>query len=125
MFSAIGKYLLDTVMNATVGRITAILRAEYEDAKLELEAKLKQLAQGGALLAVAMFFTIIAAILFMVAAVIGLSEFLPAWAAALAIGAFLILVASILIAIGANKIKKNKDLRPERALTNLRRYFGE
>jgi hypothetical protein len=40
-------------------------------------------------------------------------------------GGSLLVIALIFLAVGASKIKKNKDLRPERAVSALKRFSHE
>lgn len=124
MASGFGKYLVNALVGATAGRVTGILRAELEDAKLEVQAKAKGLGIGAALVAVATTFLFFATGVFLAAAVIGLAQVWPAWLAALVVGGALLLIAGIFVAIGVAKINKNKNLKPERAITNLSKFFA-
>lgn len=119
-----GKYVVNALVAATAGRVTGILRSELEDAKLEMQDKAKGLGIGAAFVAVAMTFMFFATGVFLTAAVIGLSNVWPAWLAALAVGGAILVIAGIFIAIGAAKINKNKDLRPERAIAQLSKFFA-
>lgn len=119
-----GKYIVNALMAATAGRVTGILRSELEDAKEEMRTKAKGLGIGAALVGVAMTFLFFATGILLAAAVIGLSQVWPAWLAALVIGGAILVIAAILIAIGAATINKNKDLRPERAIAHLSKFFA-
>lgn len=119
-----GKYVVNALMAAAAGRVSGILRAELEDAKQEVQDKAKGIGIGAALVAAATGFLFFASLVLLAAAVIGLAEVWPAWLAALTIGGGLLLIAAILIAIGAAKINKNKNLKPERAIANLNKYFA-
>ncbi len=119
-----GKYLVNAVVSAVAGQAVGIMRTELEDAKTEMQNKAKGIGVGVGLVVGAASFLFFALGVFLAAAVIGLANVWPAWLAALVVGGGLLLIGGILVAIGVSYIKKNKDLKPERAITNLRRYFG-
>lgn len=119
-----GKYLVNALVAAVAGQAVGIVRTEIDDAKTEMQAKAKNIGVGVGLVAGAASFLFFATGVFLAAAVIGLAQVWPAWLAALVVGGGLLVIGGILVAIGAAKINKNKDLKPERAITNLRRYFG-
>ncbi len=119
-----GKYLVNAVVAAVAGQAVGIVRTELDDAKTEMQEKAKGIGIGVGLVAGAASFLFFALGVFLAAAVLGLSEVWPAWLAALVVGGGLLLIGGILVAIGAAKVKKNKDLKPERAITHLRRYFA-
>jgi small-conductance mechanosensitive channel len=119
-----GKYLVNAVVAAVAGQAVGIMRAELDDAKVEMQNKAKSIGIGVGLMVGAASFLFFAIGIFLAAGVIGLANVWPAWLAALAVGGVMLLIGGILIAIGAAKVNKNKDLRPERAISNIRRYFG-
>jgi hypothetical protein len=119
-----GKFLVNAVVAAVAGQAVGIMRTELEDAKTEMQEKAKGIGIGVGLVAGAASFLFFALGVFLAAAVLGLAEVWPAWLAALVVGGGLLLIGGILIAIGSSKIKKNKDLKPERAISTLRRYFA-
>ena len=125
MFRAsFGKYLGNALVAAVAGRAATIVRTEVEDAKQEIQTKAKGLGVGAVLIGIASAFALLAFVLMMVAAVVGLANVWPLWLAALVIGGGLLLIAAILIGAGMSTINKNKNLKPERAIANLDRYFG-
>lgn len=124
MAGRFGKYVVNALVAATAGRVTGILRSELEDAKREMQTKAKGLGIGVAFIAVATTFLFFATAVLLTAAVLGLAQAWPAWLAALVVGGAILLIAGILIAIGAAQIKKNKDLRPERAIAHLTKFFA-
>ena len=119
-----GKYVVNALVAATAGRVTGILRSELEDAKVEMQTKAKGLGIGAAFLGMAMAFLFFASGVLLAAAVMGLAQVWPAWLAALVVGGSILVFAGIFIAIGAAKINKNKDLRPERAIAHLSKFFA-
>ena len=119
-----GKYLVNAVVAAVAGQAVGIMRTELDDAKTEMQDKAKGIGIGVGLMVGAASFFFFALGVFLAAAVMGLAEVWPAWLAALVVGGGLLLIGALLVAIGAFMVKKNKDLKPERAITNLRRYFA-
>jgi|GEM_PF-1481675 len=119
-----GKYVVNALVGAAAGRVSGILRSELEDAKLEMQTKAKGLGIGAGLVAAAASFLFLATGVFLAAAVIGLAQVWPAWLAALVVAGALLLIAGIFIGAGVSKINKNKDLKPERAITNLSKFFA-
>lgn len=122
--ASFGKYLVNALVAAVAGQAVGIVRTELDDAKTEMQEKAKGIGIGVGVVAAALSFFFFATAVFLAAAVIGLAQVWPAWLAALVVGGGLLLIGGIMVAIGASKIKKNKDLKPERAITNLRRYFS-
>lgn len=122
--AGIGKSILNALMTAIAGRVLGILRTELEDAKLEVKTKAKGLGVGVALVAVAFGLLGVATVMLIISGTIALAEVWPAWLATLVIGGGLLLIAILLASIGAYKVNKNKNLKPERAIANLQRYFG-
>ena len=119
-----GKYVLNTLVTLVAGRAMGVVREELDEAKQEIQEKAKGLAVGVAVLgaaAVLMFFT---TGVLLAAAVLGLATGWPAWLSALVIGGGALLIALILLGVGVSAINRNKNLKPERAIRNLRRYFG-
>jgi hypothetical protein len=54
------------------------------------------------------------------AAVLGLSRVMPAWAAALVVGGFLLLVAGLMAAMGRGQVRKASPPVPEAAVSGVR-----
>jgi len=119
------SFSVTSIATALLGQVGKVVRRELEIAKRELIGKVKGLLAGGILIAVAMSMAMGAMILFIIAGVSALTLVWPLWLAALVGGGSLLLIALIFLAIGASKIKKNKDLRPERAVTALKRFSHE
>jgi len=116
IFKAIFNALFASVAGAWIARI----RTEYEIAKVEIQHKLKELRTGAIMLAVAVTFGFFVVALLLFAAVFGLATIMPAWAAALVVAAILGAWVIVFGIWGANKIKKNSDLVPHRAIENIR-----
>jgi len=119
------SFSVTSIATALLGQVGKVVRRELEIAKRELIGKIKGLLAGGILIGIAMSLAMAAAILFVIAGVSALTLIWPLWLSALVGGGSLLLIALIFLAIGASKIKKNKDLRPERAVTALKRFSHE
>ena len=111
------KFGVGAILTALFSQATAMFRVELEAAKEEFTKKLKGLAAGTGLVAFAMGLFFVSITLLIIAGVAGLTTIWPLWQAALVVGGGVLVIALIFMAIGAVKIKNNKDLRPERAVT--------
>ncbi len=122
MFDA---FSVSSIVSAILSQVGKAVRRELEIAKREFVAKVKGLFAGGVLVAIAMSLAMVALILFIIAGVSALTIIWPLWLSALVGGGSLLVIALIFLAIGASKIKKNRDLRPERAISALKRFSHE
>jgi len=86
--------------------IVQLFRDELESFKQEIAKKVKGVAIGAALFAVAVFFLVLMVIMLLIAAVFGLATVLPAWAAALIVAGALLLIAAVFALIGYAQFKK-------------------
>ena len=118
-------FSVSSIVTALLGQVTQVVRHEVDLAKQELTRKVKGLLTGGILIGIAMGLALGALILLVIAGVSALTLIWPLWLSALVGGGSLLVTALIFLAIGAMKIKKNKDLRPERAVSALRRFSHE
>lgn len=116
--------ILKAVITGLVGRTTVMIKAEVERAKAEFEAKLKGLGIGIGLVIAAATMLCFGIMLLFIAGLIALTEIWPAWLVALAGGGVAVLFGLIFLAAGQSKIKKNKDLKPDQAIDNIRSLFG-
>jgi len=114
--NSISNTLFNALFASVAGSLVARLRTEFALAKAELQLKLRNLASGAAFLVVAAVFSFFMVGVLLAAAVIGLANVMPAWAAALVVAGGLLLFVLIFGLIGASKVKKNKDLVPHRAI---------
>jgi hypothetical protein len=120
--SIFDSFSVSSIVTALLGQVSKVVRRELEIAKREFVGKVKGLLTGGILIAIAMGLAMGALILFIIAGVSALTLIWPLWLSALVGGGSLLLIALIFVAIGVSKIKKNKDLRPERAVSALNRF---
>lgn len=99
------KRSLFSLIGDLPGLLMDLVRGEIEQLKRELIGKVAQAGIGIGLLAGAATFLFFALAVFIAAAVLGLAQVLPAWAAALIIGGALVVIAAILALIGVASIK--------------------
>jgi len=111
------KFGVGAILTALLSQATAMFQAELEVAKEEFTKKLKGLAAGTGLVAFAISLFSVSITLLIIAGVAGLTTIWPLWQAALVVGGGVLVLALIFMAIGAVKIKNNRDLRPERAVS--------
>ncbi len=119
------RFSVSSIAAAILGQVSQVIRHEVEMAKREFVAKLKGLLAGGILVGLALALFSGALILLVIAGVSALTLIWPLWLSALVGGGGLIFLALILLWIGSVKIKHNKDLRPERAVSALKRFSHE
>jgi hypothetical protein len=86
--------------------IVQLFRDELESLKLEITKKVKGVAVGAALLAVAAAFAFLMLIMLLIAAVFALAQVVPAWAAALIVAGALLVIAVILVLVGIGQFKR-------------------
>jgi hypothetical protein len=118
-------FSVSSIVSAILGQVGRAVRHEIEIAKQEFARKVKGLLAGGIMVAIAAGLAGIALTLFIIAGVAALTLVWPLWLSALVGGGALLVLALILLAIGSAVIKKNKDLRPERAVSALKRFSHE
>lgn len=124
--SLFSKLSVGSILGAVFSQATAMFRYEIELAKAEVSRKLKGLGVGAGLVGFAFGLIFVALVLLIIAGVAALTIIWDLWLAALVAGSGVLLIALIFLGAGIAKIKKNKDLRPERAVSALKaasKYF--
>ncbi len=96
-----------------------LVRAEIESLQAELAAKAKAAGVGVGLFAAAAFVLVFALGVFIAAAVAALALVMPLWAAALVVGGALVLLAAILVAVGAASLKRSMPAAPEKTIASV------
>jgi hypothetical protein len=116
------RFSVSSIVAAILGQVGTVVRHEFKLAKEEFTHKVKGLLAGGILMVIAAGLMGGALILLVIAGVSALTLVWPLWLAALVGGGALLVLGLIFLWIGSAVIKKNKDLRPERAVSALRRF---
>jgi len=96
---------ISTVLRDIVGNVQDIVRAEVRLAKSEATEELRKLGSASVLLVVGVLLLTFCALFLLLAAVYALSVVLPAWAAALIVGAGLGVIAALCCGMGLKKLK--------------------
>jgi hypothetical protein len=102
------------------GLLADLVRTEIDLLKSELVAKLKHAGIGLGLIAGAGAFAFFTIGLLATAAVLGLAEAVPGWAAALIIGGVLLLITVILAGVGVAQLKR-ADPTPDQTIANVKK----
>jgi hypothetical protein len=101
-------------------QISRLIRDELRAAQVELTAKLKAAGLGAGLLVGALVIALFAFGVFIAAAILGLSIVLQPWAAALIVGALLLIIAAVLALLGRGKLKKGVPPLPTESIENVK-----
>jgi hypothetical protein len=123
--SSFGRFVFSAVTAGVMGRATAVIKTEVEIAKKEVESKLKALGAGAVMVLIAASLLSLAFLLLLAAGLHALTYVWPLWLVLVVVGGGLLLVGIIFVAAGLRKIKKNKDLMPDRAINNIKAVFGK
>ena len=102
------------------GIISTLIRDEIEQIKREAITRLKSAGIGIALFAGAAVFLYFAAFPLLAAAVFGIANALPLWLSALIVGAFLLLIAVVLVLIGISRLKKGVPPVPKETIDSVK-----
>lgn len=102
-------------------QVSELVRREIELVKAEMTAKLKALGSGGGLLAGAVVVLLFMVGVLLTAAVLGLAEVMPGWAAALIVAGVLLIIAVVLGLIGYRILKRGIPPVPNETIDSLQR----
>ncbi len=97
-----------------------LVRAEIAALKAEIAAKMKAAGIGAGLLVGAAVFGLFAVLVLIAAGVLALALVLPPWAAALIIGAVLLIIAAIIAAIGIGQLKRGVPPTPTETIESVK-----
>ena len=110
---------LSTLLRDLITEISELMRQEFRLARAETTAKLARAQTALIALAVGLLLGFCAIIVLLEAAVAGLSEVMPPWAASLVVAGATAVLALALLIIGQRMLSPTK-LVPERTLDSLR-----
>ena len=106
------------VLQDIFGNVQEIVRSEVRLAKVEIQTEAGKTARAAKSLLAGAVIGFYAGGLLLLAAVYGLSMVLAPWLAALAVGAFLLIVAMILISVGQGRLRLVN--KPEKTVKTLK-----
>lgn len=96
--------------------LTTLVSKQLELAKVELSEKAKEAGQGAGMFGGAGLFGLLALGTLSAALILGLSEFMPGWTAALAISALFGAVGGVLFSRGKAKVGKATPMAPQQTI---------
>jgi len=96
---------ISAVLHDIAGNVQHIVRSELRLAKTELGEELGKRRAAGMLLGAGALLLIFSVLFVLLAAIYALSVFVPAWAAALIVGAGVAVIAAFCLGIGINRFK--------------------
>ena len=96
---------ISTVLHDIVGNVQDIIRSEVRLAKTEITEELGKLGLASILLGVGALLLVFSALFVLLAIVYALSAFLPAWEAALIVGAGVGVIAALCWGLGLKRFK--------------------
>lgn len=108
------------LLRSLLADLRLMLKREAELAKLEVKDKGSRLGIAGGILAGAAVAALLAIGTLIAAAVLGLAIVLPPWAAALIVGAVLVLVAVVMVLIGRARMRAVGSLAPTATIETAR-----
>lgn len=112
---------VSTAAKRVADHAKALVGLEVELASLELKQKLGALGLGIGLLVVAAVTGVFALGFVFATVAAALATFLPTWLALLSVTLFLLLVTSLLAAIGVNRVRRGTPPVPEQAIAEAKR----
>ncbi|WP_084038898.1 phage holin family protein [Demequina sp. NBRC 110053] len=120
MASSYGKMFVNAILGAIAGQWIATIKSEVEVVKVELKYKSQRLGLGAALVVVAAVLGFFMTMVLIAAAVLGFSNVMEPWGAALLVAGILLVFVLIFALIGVRLIKKNKDLFPSASIERIK-----
>jgi hypothetical protein len=108
-----------TLLSDLASETILLLRQEMALLKAELHEKFSRMGQGAGALGAGALVAFSGWLVLLAAAVLGLAEVLPAWAAALIVAVVVLAIGAALLLFGKNRFDA-QALTPERSLRSLR-----
>jgi hypothetical protein len=96
-----------------------LVRGEIESLKSEMVSKLKNTGIGVGLFVGAAFVALVALMVLIAAAILGLAEVLPGWAAALIVAGVLLAITAVLVFLGSALVKKGTPPAPTETISSI------
>ena len=115
------KRSLFALIGSLPGLIIDLVTSELEQLKSELVRKLEHAGIGIGLMLVAGVFAFFATGVLVAAAILGLAIVVPGWLATLIVAGSLLLVAGILIALGAAQLRRGSPPAPTETIKSVKR----
>jgi hypothetical protein len=109
----------DLIRRATE-QLSTLVRDELALARAEMGEKLAHAGKGAGLFGGAGVVALYGVFGLLAAAVLGLAQVIPAWAAALVVGGFLLLLAGMMAMVGRGQVRKATPPVPEAAVGGVR-----
>jgi hypothetical protein len=106
-------------------QVSRLVRDELKLAQVEMTAKGKRAGAGAGLLGGSGLLALYGAACLLAAAIIGLARVVPAWLAALIVGAAVLAVAGVVALLGRGQFKKAVPPVPEQAVDSVKADVAE
>ena len=119
-FEARPKRSLFGLIGSLPGLISDLIRAELDRLKDEIATKAKAAGIGVALFAAAALFGFFALAVLLAAAILGIAVALPAWLAALIVGAVLLIIAGVLAFVGMKRFQAGTPPTPQDTIGSVK-----
>ena len=106
------------ILRDTLGNLQEIVRSEIQLAKIETKDELRKASSAGTLIGAAAVFALFGFGFCLLCAVYALSLVMPEWAAALIMGAALLIIGGVLLSLGRERWKRVK--MPEKTMFTVK-----
>lgn len=107
---------LPELLREVTQELTTLVGKQVELAKVELSEKAREAGQGAGIIGGAGLFGLLALGTLSAALILGLSAFLPDWAAALLVSLLYALIATVLFSRGKQKVSKASPVAPQQTI---------
>jgi hypothetical protein len=114
-----GEKDLSGTVEAIVGNLQEIMRSEVRLARTEIKENVAQASRAGATLGVGIGIGLYAVAFLLAGAMWALSMVIPLWAAALAVGIALVIVAAVMISLGRKGLG-HVHAKPDRTIRTMK-----
>ena len=111
---------LGALVHELAEEIPELVRSEIKLAQAEVAAKGRKVGLGAGMFSAAGLLAFFGFATLIAAAVLGLAEVLPGWAAALIVMAVLFAASGVFALLGKNKVSEAQPLTPERAVSGVK-----